>query len=518
MKCPFDHASLAPSITKATAEPSCPVTGTKAEAEGGLGRRSMLGLLTAGLGTMFVGLPGCMTVGAEEEGTQGGAQSATSFLAQYDAIGQNASLSPQQQIGAKGQLVSEWVNRKPMALFKELRDAKRGVLQTAPVATPVPTLVAFHEDVLRIIDTNDVFTVAPYQQEAALALDWFTLADSNLTRHDLEKELFMRAVTPQSAEAYRAVVRRHAEALVAAGKSGGQIDIVRALGQPLPVKIIHEYFGIPSGEAGGPSLAEMHEWIGAMFRNFFLNLGGRDQAVTATGRDAGTKLLAHVKATIAARKARLGSTTEPQRDILGQFLVMQRDPQNAQVLSDDRIAKNMIGIIAGAGAGTVAKAIANIVDVLTDPKWGTNAQSPWQRTVRAARNDDTQELWKLAREALRFNPQGVAIARVCMRPTTIDGVTIPAGQVVLASTLSAMHDPSEFRNPDRFSTDEDDRKEESYLHMGARRYECLGKHLAPVEISEAVRALALLPNLRRGDGKLEYDQVYPSSFVLDHDG
>ncbi len=515
MKCPFDHAALSPSITKATAEPSCPVTGTKAASGGDLGRRSMLGLLTAGLGSMFVGLPGCMTVGAEEEGSQAGAQSATSFLAQYDAIGGGGANITPQQIGAKGQLVSDWVNRRPLALFKELRDARRPVLQTASFKTPVPTLVAFHADVVDIIDSNTDFTVEPYRAEAELALDWFTLADANTARHDEEKALFMRAVTPESAEAHRSIVRRHAEALVAAGKSGGQIDVVRALGQPLPVKIIHEYFGIPSGEASGPTTEEMHEWIGAMFRNFFLNLGGRDQAVVDAGREAGEKLLAHVQATVAARKRQLAAQPVPT-DILGKFLVLQRDPQNAQILSDDRIAKNMIGIIAGAGAGTVAKAIANIMDVLTDPKWGTGSQSPWQRTVRAARTDNTTELWKLAREALRFNPQGVAIARLCTTPTTIGGVTIPKDQVVLASTLSAMHDPAVFKNPDEFSTDADHRKAEDYLHMGARRYECLGKHLAPVEISEAVRALARLPNLRRGAGKLEYVAVYPSSFVLEH--
>lgn len=456
-------------------------------------RRALLGWLGAGLGTLVV--PGCFSAGSEDEQTTGAALS-RGFLAAYDALGETETGAA--LVGKRGLLVKEWLALRPAELFAELR-AHRPVLHTGG---PVPTLVALHEDVVSVMETNDVFTVAPYQREAQHSLDHFTLADADLERHDREKAVHQKAVTREDARAVVGLLRENAEDLVrlARERGDGRIDVVKDVAELLPVRLIDGYFGVPSGGAGEPSEATMVGWIGDMFRNFFLNLSA-EPSVQAKGRQAVEELARWIDAVVARRPP---GETMPA-DVLGRFVHLQKE--HPDVL-EGRITPNLVGIIAGAATGTVAKSIANVVDVLTSPAHA----DALALARRAADADDTMALWKIAREALRFRPQGIAIARVCTRPTSIRGVTIPAGALVLAGTASAMMDPAAFPDPGTFRTD---RPEGRYLHMGSGRYECLGKHLAPVAIAEALRALLRAGISRRVDDTLVYGDVYPATFLLD---
>lgn len=511
MKCPFSHGSK-PAPSAAASEPDSSLD---------LTRRSLLGWC-AGIGAfgLVANLPACM--GPAEEDDVAGSEAAsteTNFLKQYDALATTHATNPAMLIGARGALVKDWLNNRYRELFAELRK-HRPVLHTGG---PVPTLVALYPEVTEVLDTNDVYQVIPYQAEALEALGGpFTLADSDLPRHDRDKAAHMQACSKSDADAYRAIVRAEVDRLITELPKRGSIDVVRDMGRKLPVRILGRYFGVPSfpvgqflafKQAGGPDFAVsediMYDWIARMFRNFFLNLGG-DPAVRSSGRQAAKELMAYLEKLIAWRKPSLAGATAMPEDVLGRFIVMaSRYPQVFP--NDQRIAANIAGIIAGAVV-TIEKVIANVMDVLLDGAWDA---SVWSGAVAAAQRDDTAALWAYAQEALRFRPQGIAIPRVVTQPTTLGGIQIPAKQLVLAAHPSAMFDPNVFPKPDEFRVDARSRPPEKYMHFGYRRYECLGKFMAPVEITEALRGMLRLRNLHKPAGStLIYKDPYPDTFVL----
>jgi cytochrome P450 len=475
-------------------------------------RRNLLGYGALGFGGLLFGLPGCA---AQSDANGGSAAAATdgSFLAQYDALATTYAGNIPALIGARAKLVTDWLNNHYVALFAELR-AKRPVLHTGG---PVPTLVALHSDVTEVLDTNDVYAVLPYQAKAAPMLGWFTLADPNLTRHDAEKAVFVQAMPSADDPALVAMIKSEAEGLIAEVKArgDGKIDIVQDFARRLPVKIVDKVLGVPSGSGGpdfAPTEAQMYDWIARLFRHFFLNLAGTPgDDVTKSGEQAGQELLDYLKKLVAWRKGQLSGAAGTPTDVLGRFIVMQS--KYSDILSDDRIVMNICGIITGAVV-TVEKSIANIVDVILDPKWKGVVVGG---VMEAAGGSDNAKLWAYALEALRFNPQGIAIPRVVTAPTKLGGIDIPAGTLVLAAHPSAMMTESVFPKPDQFSVDPSARKPENYLHFGYHRYECLGKGVTSTEIAEALRALFSLPKLRLIPGnELVYKDPdpYPETFVL----
>jgi cytochrome P450 len=248
-----------------------------------------------------------------------------------------------------------------------------------------------------------------------------------------------------------------------------------------------------------------------MFENFFLNLGG-DATIRAQGRASGDELMKYLRKVVAARKPVVATATAMPENVMDRFIFLQT--KYPQILDDERIAANVCGIIAGAVV-TVEKVVANVMDVLLDPKWD---DSVWAGAVTAAANDDSDALWLYYHEALRFRPQGAAIARVVTQDVTVNGVLIPAKTLVLNAHTSAMKDPAAFPTPEQIILEPGLRDREKYMHFGWHRYQCLGKYMAPVEITEMMRALLRLPRLRRGtDSKLIYKGQYPENFVLEFD-
>jgi cytochrome P450 len=101
-------------------------------------------------------------------------------------------------------------------------------------------------------------------------------------------------------------------------------------------------------------------------------------------------------------------------------------------------------------------------------------------------------------ELLRYvdiNGSGfVPFSRITREEVTLGGVTIPAGEAVLAWLQAANRDPAVFDNPDRLDLG---RTPRTHLAFGAGAHHCLGSQLARIELQEAFRGLLTrLPGLR----------------------
>lgn len=545
MKCPFSRVV---GLFKSTPE-DCPAHRTTEPSNGELSRRSLMGFgaLTAG-GLLLATVPGCAS--EEEDGDDGAnaVSSGESFLALYDAIpakypaqsgetADDAKARFTKIIGERGALVGLWVKSKNEKLFAELRDNRPVLVTAAPdgSATPVPTLVALYDDVTTVMRDRDTFPVLAYQREMTKVVDHFILEEADNARHDREKGAFIEAMIDP--EEFRASIRQAVQDLVDAAKkkTPGKIDVVRDVARWVPIKVLENYFGIPTresapdwlktalGESNLLTEQDLYQHIANGFENFFLNLNP-NPAVQAAGTQSSQTLLAYLTSVIDARIKNAPPTSS--KDLVGRFIQLQSKYPDVFTLTSpvagtsgprySGIAAHIFGIIIGAVVG-VEKAAANIIDVLLDEEIASS--DGFKDAVAAAKDDkDTKgsKLWQYGLEALRFKPQGFAVVRVSVKPITLAGTAIPVKSVVIASHASAMMTDRVFPKPNTFNPD---RPESKYLHFGGSHFECLGKDLARIELTEILRGVLRLDNLRRESGsKLDYqDKPFPQTFVLYYD-
>jgi len=135
----------------------------------------------------------------------------------------------------------------------------------------------------------------------------------------------------------------------------------------------------------------------------------------------------------------------------------------------------VLGIIIG-GTDTTRAAFAMLVALLLDHP------EQW-----AAIRDDPSLIHGAVSEAMRFDPSVGSIPRFTTADLEIGDITLPAGVAVLASTMSAMRDPTLYLDPDRF----DIRRDHPRLHpvFGNGPHRCIGQMLARLEMQEGLAAL-----------------------------
>jgi cytochrome P450 len=89
-----------------------------------------------------------------------------------------------------------------------------------------------------------------------------------------------------------------------------------------------------------------------------------------------------------------------------------------------------------------------------------------------------------------------SIPRFTLEDIEIDGYIVPRNNILSLSTLSAMRDPGQYADPDRFNIRRTDHPRR-HLIFGLGVHRCLGEVLARAELEESLAALVnLLPQLQ----------------------
>jgi hypothetical protein len=294
----------------------------------------------------------------------------------------------------------------------------------------------------------------------------------------------------------------------------------------------------------------MYFWIKAAFQHFFNNVQ-KDPVVRLEGIRACRQLLAYLLREIGIQRQRLLSGQAVDDTMLTRLLQFQlgrsassvaRPPDlDPRLVSDLRIAENVMGTIVGAVAGQ-EEATCRVIDSLIRLQAGEFRTTGPQGYRYGSFSEATQlainvlsgskakesraELYKYFLEALRLQPQGEVLLRKCARDGSRIGDSRPiaAGTPIFVSHGSAMKDVPE---PDAFILD---RPREHYLQYGWCRHTCLGQYVSPVIIVESTAAVLGLQDLGRPEpaagessfplerrfGHLQFDDqnLYSTTFSL----
>jgi cytochrome P450 len=100
-------------------------------------------------------------------------------------------------------------------------------------------------------------------------------------------------------------------------------------------------------------------------------------------------------------------------------------------------------------------------------------------------------------ETLRWETSVTMVNRETTCPVEIDGVAVPKGVSLVCAIGSANRDESRYTDPDQWDLDRD---EPPHIAFGTGRHQCLGMHLARMELRIGLGALLdRLTGLRLAD-------------------
>ena len=354
----------------------------------------------------------------------------------------------------------------------ELEADPHGVMRRYRAMTPVVRheglgyLVLRAEDIDRLLRPPRVRQV---ETEVALlrgitdgaSFEFFAegMLTSNDEVHRRRRSPFTRTFAARLIAELRPLLRRNAEDLIDAWKPGEEIDFVNRFAGLLPAQAIAGLLGLPPQDI--PRFTRLA--YGAS-RLLSLSYAPEDQPDIEADMSA---LKAYVEDLLADRRA------QPRDDFLSAFL---RDADQKGELSPLEIVVQIIVMIIG-GTDTTRGAMAAQVALLLQHR------NQWEMVCR-----DAALVPAAVTEALRYEPSVASISRVLQEEVRLDGLTLPAGQVVTLALISALRDERVYQMPDVFDIQ---RTDHPRLHpvFGGGPHRCIGEALARAELEEGLAAL-----------------------------
>ena len=238
---------------------------------------------------------------------------------------------------------------------------------------------------------------------------------------------------------------------------GGDVDLIDVFAFPLPIQVICELLGVPSADRDS-----FRTWSNTVVSG---SLTG-DPALVDAVRATVAEMVGYITKLLAAKRR------APADDLLSALLDVREEGDQ---LTEDELV-SMVFLLLIAGHETTVNLIGNgMYLLLTHPEQLDEVKRDRDRLAGAIE------------EFLRFEPPvKTSTIRITSEPVTLGETTIPAGEPVLISLLSANHDEAVFPGADQFDIT---RRDAGHLAFGHGIHFCLGAALARLEGRVAIGAL-----------------------------
>ena len=256
--------------------------------------------------------------------------------------------------------------------------------------------------------------------------------------------------------AIRELAARTVDKLVQAGP---EADFVQLVSAPYPLHVVMQILGVP--EEDEPRMLFLTQQM----------FGGQDEDLNKSGlaslspeqilqivTGAVKDFEAYFEGLAAQRRA------NPTADVAS---ILANGEIDGQPLTPRDLAGYYI-IIAAAGHDTTSASTAGAMLAL--------ARDPEQfARVKADRN----LVPGIVEEAIRWTTPVQHFMRTAAHDAVVDGVPVKAGDWLMINYVAANHDPAQFENPRKFDAA---RANNRHLAFGAGAHQCLGLHLARLEM------------------------------------
>lgn len=278
--------------------------------------------------------------------------------------------------------------------------------------------------------------------------------------HRRYRDIVAKAFRPSAIERWEhEIVDPVVHALLDEIAPKGRADLVADFTSRYPVRVIAAILG-----AEADDYEKIHHWTEE------INLG---PAQPDRSLPAAQALRDYLTPIVEDRRRK------PREDLISDIVHADVDGHRL----DDEHIYGFLRLLFPAGAETTFRTFGSLLYALL-------AQPEWLDRVRA----DRELIGPVVEETLRWETAVTVLSRVTTRDVELAGVQIPAGTWLLVSTGAANRDPSRYPEPDRWDPE---RPLQPHLAFGTGRHQCLGMHLARMEMRVGLNALLdRLPGLR----------------------
>jgi cytochrome P450 len=264
-------------------------------------------------------------------------------------------------------------------------------------------------------------------------------------------------------EEIRALAHRTVDAMIA---KGPELDFVKEVSGPYPLRVVMQILGVPPEDE--PRMQMLTQQL----------FGGQDADLSGTGMENMTpeqvvELVAGAVRTFEDYFAALAEDrrANPTEDVASVIA-------NATVDEEPLPPRDMAGyyiIVATAGHDTTSASTAGAMQALA------NDPEQWER-VKA----DRSLLPGIVEEAIRWTTPVQHFMRTAAEDCEVGGQHVKKGDWLMLNYVAANHDPSQFEQPRKFDAA---RSPNRHLAFGAGAHQCLGLHLARLEMRLLFEAL-----------------------------
>ncbi|WP_284124036.1 cytochrome P450 [Parerythrobacter aestuarii] len=300
-----------------------------------------------------------------------------------------------------------------------------------------------------LVDSLVVFDAPVHPKYRRLTQDWFM--PRNLRK--IEDEV-------------RALAHRTIDKLVEAGAGGEVVDFCKLVSAPYPLHVVMQILGVP--EEDEPRMLMLTQQM----------FGGQDKDLSGTGMDNMTpeQVMHLVAGAVKSFEDYFAGIARDRRDNPTDDVasVIANATVDGEPLPDRDMAGYYI-IVATAGHDTTSASTAGAMQAL--------AQDPGQWAKVKA---DRSLLPGIVEEAIRWTTPVQHFMRTAAEDVELGGQQIRKGDWLMMNYVAANHDPSQFENPRKFDAA---RSPNRHLAFGAGAHQCLGLHLARLEMKILFEAL-----------------------------
>ncbi|PKB19314.1 cytochrome P450 [Novosphingobium kunmingense] len=274
----------------------------------------------------------------------------------------------------------------------------------------------------------------------------------------LTQEWFMPKNLRTIEAAVRELAAKTADRFVAAGPEADFVPLVAA---PYPLHVVMQILGVP--EEDEPRMLFLTQQM----------FGGQDEELNKSGLAnlSPEQIFQIVTGAVADFEAYFEGLAAQRREHPTTDVATLL--ANADISARDRAGYYII--VAAAGHDTTSASTAGAMLAL--------ARDPEQFAKVKA---DRSLVPGIVEEAIRWTTPVQHFMRTATEDTQIGDVTIKAGDWLMINYVAANHDPAQFDNPRKFDAT---REANRHIAFGAGAHQCLGLHLARLEMRLLFEAL-----------------------------
>jgi unspecific monooxygenase len=308
-------------------------------------------------------------------------------------------------------------------------------------------------------------TPPPAWQEPFTTLNANGMLDREPPDHTRLRRLVTRAFVPATVEALRPRIQAIVDGIVDDVEGGGEVDLIAAIAEPLPVTVIAELLGIPEADRH-----RLRPWSSDICLMYELD---PPEASARRAVQASVEFASYLRDLLAERRR------TPGDDLISGLLAVV-DEGGDRLTEDELIGTCVLLLDAGHEASVNGAGIG----------WWSLFRNPAQ--LERFRAEPALAATAID-ELLRYDTPSALFERWVLEDIEVGGVHIQRGEELSLQFCSANRDPAVFDAPDRLDLA---RNPNPHIAFGAGIHYCLGAPLAKLELQIAfTTVLRRLPRL-----------------------